>query len=156
MLMRWWLIEKVEKGEKDTTRRKHPSVYRPGRKYVLTNGGRWLSAARRRQLEREGKLRRVEVLVLSVRTEPLGAITEEEAAKEGFAPIKSGGKVWLSAREQFFAVWATLYGLPIDPKQLVDVIKFVPTSGPGAGVKEGALELSIKRQKQKEKEVVEA
>jgi hypothetical protein len=156
MLMRWWLIEKVEKGEKNTTRRRHPSVYRVGRKYILTNGGRFLSSARRRELERQGKLRRVEVLVLSVETEPLGAITEADAAREGFAPIKSGGKVWLTAREQFFAVWATLYGLPINIKELVDVIKFVPTSGPGAKVTEGALELSIKRQKQKEKEAVEA
>lgn len=154
MLMKWWLIEKVERGEKDTTRRRHPSSYRVGRKYILTNGGRWLSSARRRQLEREGKLRKVGVLVLSVRTEPLGATTEEEAVHEGFRPIKSGGKVWLSAREQFFMVWATLYGLPVDPKELVDVIKFVPTSGKAAGVKEGALELSIRRQKQKEAAIV--
>jgi len=83
------LLPKVLSGEKTVTRRRlgwpNPQYYRVGRTYVVNPG--------------RGRKHVGHIDVWDVRTEPLGAITDEDARREGFESVAA-----------FVSYWARMHG----------------------------------------------
>lgn len=103
MIFRGDLLAKVLSGEKTVTRRPVGGfVYRPNRHYAVQ--------------PKRGKVQVARIFVTRTRVEPLGAIDDEDAGREGFAD-----------RQAFFRYWEGLYGLAagtVDPAQQVWRIAF--------------------------------
>lgn len=106
------LCQQVLAGCKTVTRRpvngRTACPYQAGRDYAVCPG--------------RGKRQLARIVVRSVRTEPVGVLTDGEAQLEGFAD-----------REEFIAYWRTLYG-QWEPSTLVYRVEFrlreeVPAGG---------------------------
>ena len=102
MIFKPFLIRKVLDGDKTVTRRPSPSQYQGKEgKYVKIQPG----------MARESM---AYIFIVSVRTEPLGAITDAEAVLEGFED-----------RADFLGYWSQLYGgRDPDLSMMVDRIEF--------------------------------